>query len=122
MFKFNLLFILFVSFCFFYDLGPLAKAVCSAMFSQWGCQLCLTLFDTPASLNDHCETCRLSAPVPMVSWLLATKNVHMKLNILLCLLFNLINQRNRLSVDVSCVFCFVIVRMFTVCETVAGHK
>ncbi|KAK2371304.1 Exonuclease family protein [Trifolium repens] len=46
-------------------IGPLAKGVCSAMFSKWGCQLCPTLFDTPASLNDHCETCRLSAPVPM---------------------------------------------------------
>ncbi|XP_004486814.1 RNA exonuclease 4-like isoform X2 [Cicer arietinum] len=45
--------------------GPVARGVCSAIFFQCGCQLCLTLSDSPASLNDHRETCRLSAPTPL---------------------------------------------------------
>ncbi|XP_020223935.1 RNA exonuclease 4 [Cajanus cajan] len=42
--------------------GPLPKGICSKLFSQQGCQLCLALFDSPRSLNDHRETCCLSAP------------------------------------------------------------
>ncbi|XP_027342743.1 RNA exonuclease 4-like isoform X2 [Abrus precatorius] len=42
--------------------GPLPKGLCSKIFSQQGCQLCLTLFDSPTSLLDHREICRLSAP------------------------------------------------------------
>ncbi|CAL5199987.1 unnamed protein product [Lathyrus oleraceus] len=46
-------------------MGPLAKGLCSAIFSQGGCKLCLTLADSPASLSEHRETCQLTAPVPL---------------------------------------------------------
>ncbi|KAH1219332.1 RNA exonuclease 4 [Glycine soja] len=42
--------------------GPLPRGICSKIFSQQGCQLCLALFDSPGSLIGHRETCRLSAP------------------------------------------------------------
>ncbi|KAJ1411161.1 Zinc finger C2H2-type [Sesbania bispinosa] len=45
--------------------GPLPKGICSKVFSQQGCQLCLTLFANPRSLTEHRETCRLTAPVPL---------------------------------------------------------
>lgn len=66
---------MFSCFLLLYVSGPVARGVCSAIFFQCGCQLCLTLSDSPASLNDHRETCRLSAPTPLVSWLLATGSV-----------------------------------------------
>lgn len=78
-------------FCFLYVLGPLAKGLCSAVFSQYGCQLCLTRFDSHASLSDHRETCRLAAPVPVVSWLLGTENVQTRYSFL-CLLFKASNK------------------------------
>ncbi|KAL1345082.1 hypothetical protein HN51_018874 [Arachis hypogaea] len=45
--------------------GPLPKGLCSTIFSQQGCQLCLSLFDSAVSLREHLETCRLSSPAPM---------------------------------------------------------
>ncbi|XP_054825147.1 uncharacterized protein LOC129322787 [Prosopis cineraria] len=45
--------------------GPLPKGNCSNFFSQHGCQLCLKLFDSPAALIEHKETCYLSAPTPL---------------------------------------------------------
>ncbi|CAJ1955380.1 unnamed protein product [Sphenostylis stenocarpa] len=42
--------------------GPLPRGVCSKIFSQQGCQLCLVLFDSPGSLLVHKETCRVYAP------------------------------------------------------------
>ncbi|XP_057459089.1 uncharacterized protein LOC130749733 [Lotus japonicus] len=42
--------------------GPLPKGLCSKIFSEQGCRLCLTLFDSPRSLGEHRVTCRLSSP------------------------------------------------------------
>ncbi|AES67875.1 putative exoribonuclease II transcription factor C2H2 family [Medicago truncatula] len=56
--------------------GPLAKGLCSAVFSQYGCQLCLTRFDSHASLSDHRETCRLAAPVPLGTNEFPCTNIH----------------------------------------------
>ncbi|KAL2332293.1 hypothetical protein Fmac_019874 [Flemingia macrophylla] len=42
--------------------GPLPKGICSKLFSQQGCQLCLALFDSPGSLIGHRLKCCLSAP------------------------------------------------------------
>ncbi|KAG4947994.1 hypothetical protein AAZX31_15G022700 [Glycine max] len=42
--------------------GPLPRGICSKIFSQQGCQLCLALFDSPGSLIDHRKICRISAP------------------------------------------------------------
>ncbi|KAF3436335.1 hypothetical protein FNV43_RR23427 [Rhamnella rubrinervis] len=42
--------------------GPLPKGNCSKIFSEQGCQLCLKLFDSSTSLNEHKEMCRLRAP------------------------------------------------------------
>lgn len=43
-------------------LGPLAKAQCSSILSQNGCQLCLKAFKSPISLDEHKEFCFLAAP------------------------------------------------------------
>ncbi|RYQ98348.1 hypothetical protein Ahy_B08g094397 [Arachis hypogaea] len=45
--------------------GPLPKGLCATIFSQQGCQLCLSIFDSAVSLREHLETCRLSSPAPM---------------------------------------------------------
>ncbi|XP_050363406.1 uncharacterized protein LOC126782237 [Argentina anserina] len=45
--------------------GPKAKEHCMEIFSDQGCDLCLKLFDNPASLSQHREWCLLSAPAPI---------------------------------------------------------
>ncbi|XP_024017393.1 RNA exonuclease 4 isoform X1 [Morus notabilis] len=45
--------------------GPLAKANCSTVFSERGCNLCLRLLDSITSLNEHKELCCFSAPAPL---------------------------------------------------------
>ncbi|KAF7818290.1 RNA exonuclease 4 [Senna tora] len=45
--------------------GPLPKGLCSKVFSQHGCKLCLKLFDSPGFLLEHKETCCLPAPTPL---------------------------------------------------------
>lgn len=52
-----------------YDLGSLAKALCKTIFTEQGCHLCLKLFDSATSRSEHKNTCCLSAPTPMVRWL-----------------------------------------------------
>ncbi|KAJ0691770.1 putative exoribonuclease II transcription factor C2H2 family [Helianthus annuus] len=42
--------------------GPLAKAQCSSIFSQYGCQLCMKVFESPISLGEHKDQCILTAP------------------------------------------------------------
>ncbi|KAK1437267.1 hypothetical protein QVD17_03056 [Tagetes erecta] len=42
--------------------GPLAKAHCSSVFSQYGCQLCMEVFESPILLGEHKDQCLLSAP------------------------------------------------------------
>ncbi|XP_057964189.1 RNA exonuclease 4-like isoform X2 [Malania oleifera] len=45
--------------------GPLSKAICSRIFANQGCDLCLKVFESPISLSKHKETCLLPAPVPI---------------------------------------------------------
>ncbi|XP_062086223.1 RNA exonuclease 4-like isoform X2 [Humulus lupulus] len=45
--------------------GPLPKSMCSTIFSERGCNLCLEIFDNLLSLNNHKKLCGLSAPVPL---------------------------------------------------------
>lgn len=59
-----------VAYFVFLLIGPLSKANCSGIFSVRGCNLCMNIFDSPNSLSEHKEACSLSAPVPLVSWLL----------------------------------------------------
>ncbi|XP_012092295.1 RNA exonuclease 4 isoform X2 [Jatropha curcas] len=47
--------------------GPLAKANCSRIFSDRGCDLCLKVFDSSNSLSKHREMCCLSAPGSLVT-------------------------------------------------------
>ncbi|KAJ0449903.1 putative transcription factor C2H2 family [Helianthus annuus] len=47
--------------------GPLAKAQCSSIFSQYGCQLCMKVFESPISLGEHKDQCILTAPDCLVS-------------------------------------------------------
>ncbi|KAL7198820.1 hypothetical protein ACSBR2_021171 [Camellia fascicularis] len=47
--------------------GPLSKANCSRIFADKGCSLCMKIFDSPASLSEHKEMCRLPAPVPLAT-------------------------------------------------------
>ncbi|OIW09008.1 hypothetical protein TanjilG_05984 [Lupinus angustifolius] len=42
-------------------LGP----SCSDIFSEQGCQLCLKIFGSSGSRNEHMEFCRLPAPIPL---------------------------------------------------------
>nr|XP_043638393.1 uncharacterized protein LOC122609414 [Erigeron canadensis] len=42
--------------------GQVAKATCSSIFSLTGCQLCLKVFDSTGSLNEHKESCLRPAP------------------------------------------------------------
>ncbi|KAI9119019.1 hypothetical protein K1719_009694 [Acacia pycnantha] len=46
-------------------IGPLPKGNCSEHFSEYGCPLCLKLFDSPTALIEHKEICYLSAPTPL---------------------------------------------------------
>ncbi|KAL7583933.1 uncharacterized protein LOC111886401 [Lactuca sativa] len=45
--------------------GPLAKAHCSSIFAQNGCHLCLKVFESPVSVDEHKELCLLTAPPPL---------------------------------------------------------
>ncbi|KAJ9187674.1 hypothetical protein P3X46_003101 [Hevea brasiliensis] len=47
--------------------GPLAKANCSQIFSDRGCNLCLEVFDSPNSLDKHREMCCLSATASLAA-------------------------------------------------------
>ncbi|KAA8550900.1 hypothetical protein F0562_002584 [Nyssa sinensis] len=46
-------------------IGPLRKANCSMIFAERGCNLCMKIFDSPNSLSEHKEMCRLLAPAPL---------------------------------------------------------
>ncbi|XP_062022333.1 uncharacterized protein LOC133738753 [Rosa rugosa] len=61
--------------------GPLAKANCMKIFSKQGCDLCLKLFDSPASLSQHREMCLLSAPAPIGTVIIACAESQSYLNL-----------------------------------------
>ncbi|KAL4558799.1 hypothetical protein LXL04_037001 [Taraxacum kok-saghyz] len=42
--------------------GPLAKPHCSSIFSKNGCHICLKIFESPVSVDEHKESCLLTAP------------------------------------------------------------
>ncbi|XP_076904503.1 RNA exonuclease 4-like [Bidens hawaiensis] len=42
--------------------GPLAKAHCSSIFFQYGCTLCMRVFESSISLAEHKDQCLLTAP------------------------------------------------------------
>ncbi|KAF5455082.1 hypothetical protein F2P56_024695 [Juglans regia] len=46
-------------------IGPLPKAICSKIFSEQGCDLCLRVFDSPSSLSEHKRSCCVSPPTPI---------------------------------------------------------
>ncbi|CAK9151036.1 unnamed protein product [Ilex paraguariensis] len=45
--------------------GPLSRANCSRILAERGCKLCLEIFDSPTSLREHKEICRLPVPAPL---------------------------------------------------------
>ncbi|VFQ68601.1 unnamed protein product [Cuscuta campestris] len=46
-------------------IGPLSKVICSRIFAERGCSLCLRLFDCSESLSQHTDICCLPAPAPI---------------------------------------------------------